>query len=180
VGVQIGRARLSKRRYLEVMSSVQDEEVLRRLREAYRDLGIENESFDFRDMIHAVGSPLDALMYSTLFWPQFVEIDGMIFLEGTIEDEEDRQRLEEVFAKYDEDVARTEQDFNLVEVPSDLFGRRAGNTTEEEDRRLAERLAEMWRARLDLLYPGREFVVQVLEPEETGGEVGIVFFQGKR
>ena len=156
---------------------MKDEELLKKLREVYRTSDIESSSFDLRDMIYAFASPLEALMYSRLFWPEFVEIDDMVFLKGTIEDEEDRQRLKEVFEQNNGDTARTEQDFNLVEVPSDLFGRRAGETTEEEDHWLAERLAEMWRTRLNLLYPTRKFVAEILKPDETGGEVGIVFFQ---
>ena len=153
--------------------------LLKKLREVYTALDVDTSGFGLRDMTYAFGSPVDALMYSGLFWPAFVEIEGMVFLKGTIEDDEDRQRLKEVFEQHNRDVARTEEDFNLVEVPSDLFGRRAAETTEEEDGWLAERLAEMWHARLSLLYPGREFVVRVLTPEETGGEVGIVFFQGQ-
>jgi len=159
---------------------MKEEELLEKLREVYSTTDIDSSSFDLRDMIYAFGSPLEALMYSGLFWPELVEIDGMVFLKGTIEDEEDRRRLKEVFEQHNGDIAKTEEDFNLVEVPSDFFGRGAGKTTEEEDHLLAERLAEMWRARLNLLYPGREFVVEVLKPEETGGEVGIVFFQGRK
>jgi hypothetical protein len=161
------------------VNKMKEEQLLQKLREVYRGSVIESSSFDLRDMIYAFGSPVEALMYSGLFWPEFVEIDGMVFLKGTIEDEEDYERLKEVFVKHNRDTARTEQDFNLVEVPSDLFGRRAGETTEQEDHWLADRLAEMWRARLNLLYPSRDFIVEVLEPEETGGDIGIVFFQSK-
>ena len=102
----------------------------------------------------------------------------MVFLKATIENEADRRRLSEVFERNGRDRAQTEQDFNLTEIPADLFGKRAGDTSEEEDHWLAERLAEMWRARLQLLYPNRKFVVEILEPEDTGGEVGVIFYQG--
>jgi hypothetical protein len=156
---------------------MKEEKLLKKLSNVYRAPDIDTLDFDLRDMVYAFGSPLEALMYSELLWPEFVEIDGMVFLKGTIEDDEDRKRLKEVFEQYTGDIARTEEDFNLVEVPSDLFGRRAAETTEEQDRWLAKRLAEMWDARLKLLYPEREFVVKVLAPEETGGDIGIVFFQ---
>jgi hypothetical protein len=156
---------------------MQDKKFIKHLREFYSAPDIDPMGFDIRDILHAFGSPLDALMYSTLFCPEFVEINGMVFLKGTIEDETDQQRLAETFEQCGKDYSATEQSFNLVEVPSDLFGRRAGETTEEEDHWLAERLAEMWCARLHLVYPQRKFVVEVLEPEDTGGEVGIIFYQ---
>jgi hypothetical protein len=159
------------------LKSVHDEELLKGLRENCRASRIDTTAFGVREMIYVSGSPLDALVYSRLLWPDFVEIEGMVFMEGTIEDEEDRQRLGQALDEYNKDFTLTEQAFNLVEVPSDLFGRRAAETTEEQDHWLAERLAEMWRARLHLRYPAQQFVVKVLEPKETGGEVGVVFYQ---
>lgn len=132
--------------------------------------------FSFFDCLHARGSGFDALFYSRLFWPEFVEIDNMIFLKETFEDEDDWRRLAEAFKRYGKDRRKTEQSFNFVEIPS-LFGRRMGETTDEEDGWLAQQLAEMWRYRLHFLYPHRRFAVEVLEPEQTGGEVAVIFYQ---
>ena len=68
----------------------------------------------------------------------------MIFLKESIEYEDDRQRLARALEYYGGDRTQTEQSFNLVEVPSMLFTTRKGETAEEEDRWLAQRLAEMW------------------------------------
>ncbi len=73
-------------------------------------------------------------MYSRLFWPEFVEIEGMIFLKESMEDEADRQRLADTLERYGGDRTQTEQSFNLVEVPSMLFTTCKGETTEDEDR----------------------------------------------
>lgn len=100
----------------------------------------------------------------------------MIFLKESMEYEDDRQRLADALARYGNDRTQTEQSFNLVEVPSMLFTTRAGETTEEEDLWLAQRLAEMWRARLFHRYPDRAFTVEVLDPEVTGGDVGVIFY----
>jgi hypothetical protein len=156
---------------------MQEEELIKDLRELHTEPDLDTSDFEVRDFVYAFGSPLDALMYSRLFWPEFVEINEMVFLKGTIEDEDDRRRLAEAFEQNRRDRSETEQAFNLVEVPSDLFGKRMGDTTEEEDHWLAERLAEMWRSRLQLIYPNRQFVVEVLNPENTGGEVGVIFYQ---
>lgn len=41
---------------------------------------------------------------------------------------------------------------------------------------LTERLAEMWRYRLQMIYPGCKFIVQILSAEDTGDEIGIIFY----
>ena len=121
---------------------MEDHHLVRRLQQLLPDSDTAN--FDVLDFVAAFGSPLEALMYSRLFWPEFVEIDGMIFLKESIEYEDDRQRLARALEYYGGDRTQTEQSFNLVEVPSMLFTTRKGETAEEEDRWLAQRLAEMW------------------------------------
>ena len=153
---------------------MKDKELIQRLRARgpHRD----TTGFNLFDFLHTEGCGLDALLYSRLFWPEFVEMNQMVFLKETFEDEDDWRRLAEAFEHYGKDYRKTEQSFNLVEIPS-LFGRRVGETTDEDDHWLAERLAEMWSYRLQVLYPHRHFVVEVLEPEQTGGEVAVIFYQ---
>ena len=87
------------------------------------------------DFVAAFGSPLQALMYSRLFWPEFVKIGGMVFLKESMEYEDDRRRLADALEHYEGDLTRTEQSFNLLEVPSGLFTRYEAldETTEVED-----------------------------------------------
>lgn len=134
--------------------------------------------FHYFDFLHARGSPRQALFYSGLFWPQFVEFDGMVFLEGTIEDESDRQRVQEAVHHYKGDRMKTEQSFNTIEIPS-LFGGRATETTEEEDELLASQICAMWTARLRELFPHRVFSVEVVPADETG-EIAVRFYQRAR
>ena len=131
--------------------------------------------FQYFDFLHARGSPRQALFYSGLFWPQFVEFDGMVFLEGTIEDESDRQRVRDAVHRYEGDRVKTEQSFNTMEIPS-LFGGRATETTEEEDEFLASQICAMWTARLRELFPSRVFSVEVVPADETG-EIAVRFYQ---
>ena len=154
---------------------MEDDQLLKRLRQLYPNA--DTTSFDVLDFVAAFGSPLDALMYSMLFWPVFVEIEGMTFLKESVENEDDRQRLADALKRYEGDRTQTEQSFNLFEIPSMLFTTRAGETIEEEDLWLAQRLAEMWRACLRHRYPDRNFVVEVLDPHDTGGEVGVIFYE---
>ena len=127
-----------------------------------------------RHFLQAQGSPFNALFYSQLFWPEFVEIDGMVFLQDSIEDSEDRKRLNEALVRYKGNKTKAEQAFNLVELPS-LFGKNISETTDEEDAFLADRLTEMWRCKLALVFPNREFLVKTVSAKETGGEITIMF-----
>jgi hypothetical protein len=149
-----------------------DDQLIERLKALYptRD----TTGFNYFDLLHAEGSPLQALFYGRLFWPEFVEYDGMVFLRETVEDDTDERRIQEALVRYDHDRKRVEQSFNVVEVPS-LFGRKMAESTDDDDRALASMLAVTWHQRLVTQYPGRAFDVRVLSPEESGGEIAIVF-----
>jgi hypothetical protein len=95
-------------------------------------------------------------------------------LQDTIEDSEDRKRLNEALYRYKGDKTKTEQAFNLVEIPP-LFGKNISETTDEEDASLAERLTEMWRCKLSVVFPDREFFVKALSAKGTGGEMAVIF-----
>jgi hypothetical protein len=136
------------------------------------------EGFDAFDLIHKFTSPMMALLFAELFWPEFVEIDNMVFLATTFEDTSDLKRLNNAVKHYQGDLRKVEESFNTVEVPS-LFGARMGDTTNSEDLLLAEILAAMWRARLSEKFPDRKFVVEVIGPAETGNEVAVLFRQAK-
>jgi hypothetical protein len=128
------------------------------------------------DLLHAEGSPLMALFYARLFWPDFVELDGMVFLSEAVATDEARARVSAAVVREQDDLTAVERSFNLVEVPS-LFGRRMGETTDEEDEVLAHILAAMWKCRLSSCFPGRAFEVRVVSPAESGGEVAVEFYQ---
>ncbi len=116
-----------------------------------------------------------ALLYSRIFWPNFVEIEGMVFLEGTFEDEADMQRLREAIERYSGDHDKVEESFNFQELDL-LFGLQG--TSEEDDEWLAERLTAMWKARLHDLFPNRQFLVEVVRPDPSEGhELGVIFHE---
>jgi hypothetical protein len=100
------------------------------LREKYKEH--DTHGFNFFDLLHLVGSPLDALLYAQLFWPDFIEIDGMVFLKQMIEDEDDKARLSQALKRFNGDKTQVEKSFNLVEIPY-LFGKRLMESTDDED-----------------------------------------------
>ena len=107
--------------------------LVERLRGAFP--GNENEGLNPLDILHKFGQPLTALLYSELFWPEFREVEGMVFLADSVEDEDDAARAKETLKRLG-DRQQVEKSFNFVEVPL-VFGRAAGETTEDENKRVA-------------------------------------------
>jgi hypothetical protein len=101
----------------------------------------------------------------------------MTFRRESLESSEDERRVLMTLQRYGGDRTRTEQDFNLVEVPSGIFAsRKAFASSDEIDGYLAESLVEMWSRRLDNLFPEDRFSVRVVSAAETGGETGVLFY----
>jgi hypothetical protein len=136
----------------------------------------DTNNFNVLDFVSAFGSPLEALAYSNLFWPDFVEFEGMIFHQGVIEDEHDRARIRTALSEFStrQDV---EQSFNQFMIPDAFFSAGLSTTTDEENMCLAERIAEMWNARLSRLFPNKQCIVELQLPEETGEGPTIVVYQ---
>ena len=126
------------------------------------------------DFIYALGSPVDALLYSRLFWPDLVEIEGAILLRDCVEAEDDVARVRA--SVRERGPAETEKAFNLREF-SDLFGNELAGIEDHEAELLLTRLAEMWSGRLKAQRPEHRFAVEVVSTDETGGDIGIVFYQ---
>jgi hypothetical protein len=133
-------------------------------------------NFGVSDFLAVFGSPVDAVMYLRLFWPEFIRFEGMVFHEETIEDDDDQRRVRDALGKYAGDKTRTEQSFNLVEFPSGFFACSASESSDDIDEFLAEKLAEIWAHRLAVAFPEEDFVVETVPAEETGGELGLIFY----
>lgn len=136
-------------------------------------------SFTLDDYLHSCGRASDALLYVALFCPALVELDGSILLLRAVEDQADRTRFLEYKASKGRRAA--ESSFNLLEVPY-AFGpgrRAASEGSENDDAVLAEAVAASWRAWLPAQYAGRRFVVELLEPEQTGSVIGIRFYEDR-
>lgn len=138
--------------------------------------GDDTANFGVSDFLAAFGSPVDAVMYLRLFWPEFIRFKGMVFRQEALEDEDDRRRVREALRRYAGDKTRTERSFNLVEVPCGLFSRGAAESSDEVDRFLVEKLVELWKCRLAVKFPEQEFVVEAVPPEENAGERGVTFY----
>ena len=151
-----------------------DEALVQSLRRRFSD----RDTTGFRplDFVYALGSPRDALLHSALFWPELLEVEGAILLRATVEDDDELARVRAVVRE--RGPVETERRFNLWEF-SDLFGHGLADIDDDEAELLMTRLAEIWRCRLHAQFPGRRFAVQVLAPEDTGGDIAILFHQSE-
>ncbi len=154
------------------LTSLRNDSLVRHLRELHR--AADTTSFHVLDFASAFGSPLEALVYSRLFWPDFLEIEGAVVPAVLHESEQDLSRIHEMLA-LGSTPAQVEQALNRFEIPSDFFASHRQPTTDEENLELAERLAQTWRARLSQLFPDQTFHVAVeTAPDE---QPTLTFFQ---
>jgi hypothetical protein len=153
---------------------INEKKVIQQLHERKYEPG---ENFVLTDYAFKYGSPLDLLMYSKILWPDFIEIEDMVFSSIIIEDEDDKQKALDYFIECEGDKQKTEQSFNMIEIPSSLFGKNANEANAEIFLMIANLLCEMWLSRLSILYPSRKFRFRILAPEETGDELAIMFYQ---
>src|SRR5438874_1161734 len=97
-----------------------DDELCKDLAELYKE---PDKGFDVSDYISRYGSVLQALMYSRLFWPDFIEVAGVVVRKEALADDPLMARLEKAIRERPHDLSGVEEDFNLVEIPSDIIGR---------------------------------------------------------
>ncbi len=133
------------------------------LRERFHD---DYPADDLEDFMHRHASPLDAFFYRTLFWPDFIELEGMVFFSSAVDWQ--RDRIQPVLQQYEGDRERTERSFNLVEVPY-LFGNPdpSGDIDDDLYVELARQLSEVWEARVTSMFPGRSFKFEIDEEDAS-------------
>jgi hypothetical protein len=153
---------------------MRDELLIEHLKELHANADTSN--FNVLDFVSAFGNPLDALVYSKLFWPEFLEFEGMIFLKDCVESEEDRARIRSALSKFPT-RREVEQSFNQFLIPDIFFSAGLGTTTNEENVYLAQRIAEMWTARLARLFPNKQCVVELELPDQINGGPTIFVYQ---
>jgi hypothetical protein len=121
---------------------------------------------------------VSALLYSTIFFPDFIEVDGSIILRDNVHDAENQFRSGKAEAQMT--LAALEAAFNSVEVGY-IFSTRpisdSDTDTSPLERKLAEIIAYSWKLKLKDLYPSRVFSVSVLTAEESGSVISVEFFE---
>src|SRR5262249_48637827 len=109
-----------------------EQDLIKRLSTLYAEEDTTN--FNVLDYVYALVLTLQVLMYSKLFWTEFIEMEDMVFLKDRMENGDDRSAVLKALEQHEGNRRKTEQAFNLFEIPPDIFGKKMGETTEEEDR----------------------------------------------
>lgn len=126
-----------------------------------------------RDLLSQYGDAISALLYSSIFFPEFTEVDGSILLKDNIDKAEERFLAARGESKLS--LPALEASFNTVEVAY-LF-RRDNVTSDFIEIKLAKIISDAWQERLIQLYPSRVFSVSVLDPETSGSVYAVQFFE---
>ena len=146
------------------------EAILTALRKRFRSDG--HVPHDEMDMLHETGKAPEALLYSLLFVPTLFIVDNSVLLMHGVDDAE-RHFLEAKRAS-GMPLERLEASINRVEVPFLFIDR---DLDDDEERLLAEQIAEAWRGALAVFCPERRFTVKVIPPEENGDVTAVEFFE---
>ena len=124
--------------------------------------------FSLWDYLFGAANIEIAIAFTKLFWPDFVEHEGGIFLSEAF----NSQIYEQWKIELGNDVAAIEQVMNHQHIDDILPG--AENASTDNLLYLGQALAQMWESRLKSLYPQRRFQVKCDRDEDT---VVVTFFQ---
>jgi hypothetical protein len=143
--------------------------VNRALHELYKSPDLQPDD-DAETVMYRRGTVEGALLYASLFVPDLIEIDGSVVLKLQLKYPDEQFR--EAKMKTALPLEEFEASYNWIELPF-LFDH--SEASDDQDRVLAEVVAEAWRGRLKLLFPERKFVVELILPEVTGSVLGVGF-----
>ena len=116
-----------------------------------------------------------ALLHANIFVPDFIVHRGYVFLSDGLMDV--ATDFEEKGPSLTLGIDGSVESYNW----RDLYGMFVdGNYDQSVYEELAHAIAEAWRARLQMLFPERQFVVEVLSPEVTGYGVGVGFVEMRK
>lgn len=105
----------------------------------------------------------EAAAVSTLFWPEFTEYRGGVFLGFTFE----QRGVDIWFDELKGDMSAVEGVVNHVHLWDVFAPKSEAEYAVLND--LAQRIAAMWRAALKSAFPSREFIVAVADASEDYG-----------
>lgn len=101
-----------------------------------------------------------AIGYTTLFWPDFVEHDGMVFARHAL-NEKSLGTIKSCLEKFSNDKTQVERLLNHLHL-LDTHHVGCPGATPEKLEFLGETLRDMWMAKLTQDFPGVKFIVELL------------------
>jgi hypothetical protein len=117
-----------------------------------------------------------AIGYLTIFWPSFVEFDGMVFPEEEVDEKAVSSWLGSTKGNK-QTVEASLNHFHILHLQHPGIWRDA---TEAQIKFIGQTLKETWAAKLARDFPGRQFVVELIEgTSEKLEDYQVVFYQPK-
>lgn len=129
---------------------------------------VNGDNFSFWDYLFGVSNVEIAIIFTKLFWPDFVEHEGGIFLSEAF----NIQIYEQWKAQMGNDITSIERVINHQHIDDILPG--ADKVGTDNLCYLGQAITQMWESRLKLLYPDRRFEVCCNRDEDT---VIVMFYQ---
>ncbi|WP_145754880.1 hypothetical protein [Nitrospirillum amazonense] len=118
------------------------------------------------DIFYREANAKGAFLYSALFMPTILEVEGSIIID--LFSGEIQERFLKKKSEWKGSIQELEASFNFFELPY-LFGiEHRMETSDAEDACLCEIIANVWRSLLRETYPERRIIVECLSPEESG------------
>jgi|SRR5580658_5664360 hypothetical protein len=115
-----------------------------------------------------------AIGYLSVFWPSFVEYDGMVFLGETVEE----ASVSSWLATTKGDKRSVEATLNHLHVLDVQHPGAWRDATEPQIKFIGQALKEMWEAKLARDFPTKKFVVELIEgTSEKLEDYQVVFYQ---
>ena len=126
------------------------------------------DGFTLLDYLTGVANIEIAIAFTKLFWPDFVEYKGGIFLaDGFAE-----QIYNEWHEKMGDNITAIEQVMNHTHISDLLPG--SENVTFDNLLYLGQTISQMWESRLGKLYPDKHFLVRCESDQENDDVVVIL------
>jgi hypothetical protein len=110
-----------------------------------------------------------AIAIARIVWPNFIEIDGLIFLADQYSDEK-------VSSLRTQGVAGQQLEYWMNLFSIDGFFSGVDSTTQEDEEQFAGMLVCTWKAKLQSEFITRDFVVEIAK-DDAAGDLCVVFTQ---
>lgn len=111
------------------------------------------ERFSFLDYIYSISKgPEEALIYSKLFWPDLIEVDGYVLLSENY----DREYFDKVLSAYGQ--GKVEETINTTYLYSLVGGK--GEYENSVWEALGKILCETWQQRAQSAFPKKRFTTE--------------------
>lgn len=141
---------------------------------------LENET-TFMSLLSKHSDSIQPALIIPLLWPEFVEVDGLVFLKDNVtsEDNVELDRIHQASIKPEGISEQMHRSFNTIEIPEMVYDISNSEPLESEVELLVAVMQEMWGVKLSAEYKDRRHHVVVSTLEDFTDAVAIGFYEAK-